>query len=81
MTDREKCTFVYGFSRGVALMSGMYQAGGTRENAEKACRFVLDDVCRATDPPADDETGILVEIDRILRAVGILEPAPAQERN
>jgi hypothetical protein len=50
-------------------------------NGEKACRSVLDEVLRAVDAPADDDTGISVEINVILRAVGILGPAPADERN
>jgi hypothetical protein len=82
MTDREKCAFVYGFSRGIRLMSGMYEAAGhSAESAENASRVALDDLFEAVDPP-EDEDGILGEIDAILRSVGIIfGPAPAQERN
>jgi hypothetical protein len=63
------------------VMAGMYEASDSPETAEKACRSVLDEVFRAVDAPADDDTGISVEINVILRAVGVLGPAPAEERN
>jgi hypothetical protein len=35
MTDSEKCAFVYGFSRGMRIMAGMYETSDSPETAKK----------------------------------------------